>query len=244
MAEYGGGYVGDPRGREAVVEARQGRDDAKWEAMSIQGRINNLERQKAKARGGGLLPGDDYSLTGNISKLGRLYSDKLTNQYQGKYGEEYFDKYGGWGSFNDLMAHGYLGSRVGLPMTQTWEAATQSQPSDFVNNALAARFFRGGQGTYSKGLMGIPGLIAGQFKQVTPNAVRINNIMSKAGIQPASASARWSHPMDAWGRLVHAEMSNPGSTGWNFQMNTEDKGVHAGGYLWDVLRGKTGAKLW
>ena len=217
---------------------------AKWEAMSIQRKINTLERQKEKAIAGGLLPWDNYSMSGNIMDLGRLHAQRLTDKYQGRYGDEHFDQYGGYGAFNDLMAHGYLSTRVGLPTVQLYEAASQSQPSDFINNALAAKFFRGDKPSIGSTLMGIPGLIASQFKEATPNAARINNILSKAGIQPMSASSRWSHPMDAWGKLVHAEMSNPGSTGWNFQGNTEDSGVHAGRYLWDALRGRQGAKLW
>ena len=212
--------------------------------MSTQGKINKLEMDKRKAVAGGILPWDDYSLLGNVADQGFLRARQLTDKYQGRYGDEHFDQYGGWGSFNDMMAHGYLASRVGPQMTQFYEAATQSQPSDFINNALAARFFRGSKPANSSTLMGIPGLVVNQFKEATPNAARINNIMSKAGLQPMSASSRWSHPMDAWGKLVHAELSNPGSTGWDFQANTEDSGVHAGGYLWDALMGKQGAKLW
>ena len=218
---------------------------AKWDAMSIQSKINRLERQRAKAILGGVFPGDSYSMSGNIQNLGRLHAQRLTDEYQNKYGDEYFDQYGGWGSFNDLMAHGYLGSRVGLPMAQLLEAATGgSQPSDYINNVLASRFFRGDP-TSSSMFGGIPATITPAIS----NAARINNIMSKAGLQPMSASSRWSHPMDAWGKLVHAEMSNPGSTGWNFQSDTEDKGVHLGGYLWDIIKGTprtdmVGASLW
>ena len=221
-------------------------NQAKWDALSIQSKINKLERQKQKAIAGGIFPWDNYSLSGNIQNLGRLHAQRLAREYMDKYGEEHFDQYGGWGSFNDLMAHGYLGSRGGLPMAQLLEAATGgSQPSDYINNVLASRFFRGDSTSTSPSLLGgIPGILASAFKEANPNAARINNILSKAGIQPMSASARWSHPMDAWAKLVHAEMSNPGSTGWNFKTDTEDTGVHLGGYLWDAIRGREGAKLW
>jgi len=66
---------------------------AKWEALSIQGKINKLERQKSKAILKGMHPFGSYSLSGNIMNLGRLYARKLTDEYQNKYGDEYFDKY-------------------------------------------------------------------------------------------------------------------------------------------------------
>jgi len=129
-------------------------------------------------------------------------------------------------TFYDLMRHGFLANEVSLPVTQLIEAwESGGQPSDFYNNVLANKFMRDPQrnnifsGPLSTALSDPYPYSAPPFDKQRHD--RLQAILGP----PMSSSSGISSAMDAWDQLVMREIMNPGSTGYNFNVNTADQGV-------------------
>ena len=160
-------------------------------------------------------PYSDYSKTGNIYNRSILEANMLADKYANMYGLPKNKQEASMNTYEmssgvpgqtlpphanrytmyDLARHAFLASQTGLiPAQLTENVGSSGQPSDYINNILANKFMRPG-GTMTKNLSSLLG------------TSQIPNKNQK---------------MNEWMQLVYKEMTNPGSTGYNFNFDIYD----------------------
>jgi len=180
-------------------------------------RLAQLEEEAIKNSGffGQWNPYSDYSKTGNVYNRSILEANMLADKYANMYGLPKNKQEAAMNTYEmssgvpgptlpphanrytmyDLARHGFLATQAGLiPAQLTENVGSSGQPSDYINNILANKFMRPG-GTMTKNLSSLLG------------TSQIPNKNQK---------------MNEWMQLVYKEMTNPGSTGYNFNFDIHD----------------------